>query len=395
MRKFSSVYDHISPAYGSKIMAIRTRKVKGQTKVFIDFWYNSPLGARRYRKDFDGGKKAAQAEERRLRALLEQNGGVFPDQEPSVSLLPESPAASKLPESEITFGKAVDHYRRTEYLRKKPNTQDGYDEILASKHLSGWLDLPLSRIDSVAFGMLDAGISRLSPSRRRNIHTVIRAVVRAAKEGGLIDSLPPLPRLPRVGQTAVRLFPKEHLPAVLQALPSTSLRVAVALAAWAGLRIGEIRGLRWSDVDLRDTTEARLVVQRGLSTRKGRVAPPKSSHQRTIPLPAPLVLILKEAKRDARGEAVVANNAGLPVTYGRVSRALKQALKTCGIKENLGMHSLRHLFVTTLFKRGVGATIVQRLAGHSSLEVTQRYSHIGLEEMKGAMSRFTLDEGPV
>jgi integrase len=68
------------------------------------------------------------------------------------------------------------------------------------------------------------------------------------------------------------------------------LRTAVALATFAGLRIGKVRALEVRDVDW---TYSRLFVPRALSD--GEVVTPKSGHERVVPLAPDLALILAEA----------------------------------------------------------------------------------------------------
>ncbi len=71
------------------------------------------------------------------------------------------------------------------------------------------------------------------------------------------------------------------------------LRTAIALAALAGLRMGEVRALEVRDVDVEG---ARILVRHVLS--KDEVLPPKSGHERVVPLAPDLAEMVGEALRD-------------------------------------------------------------------------------------------------
>lgn len=73
-----------------------------------------------------------------------------------------------------------------------------------------------------------------------------------------------------------------------------------------------------------------------------------------------------------------------------IRSALVRAQSRAGVS-GWTLHTLRHSFVTELFRRGVGAPAVQRPAGHHSLSVTQRYSHVVLDDLRRAVD--ALDRG--
>jgi len=127
---------------------------------------------------------------------------------------------------------------------------------------------------------------KASASRRRNFLVVVRSVLRASVTEGYLTTMPALPRLPRVGRSVVQAFPAEALPKLL-ATAGAATRLAFALAAYAGLRAGEVRGLRWSDVNLRTRT---IVVRRAITKREE--ASPKSGHERLIPIAKALFALL-------------------------------------------------------------------------------------------------------
>jgi integrase len=110
------------------------------------------------------------------------------------------------------------------------------------------------------------------------------------RTGRLLATMPRLPRIPRVGRKAVRPFHRDDLDAILAKAPPQA-RLAFALAAFAGLRSGEVRGLRWSDVDLKGNT---LTVRRALT--RNEETTPKSGGHRVVPITAALRALLDAAE---------------------------------------------------------------------------------------------------
>ena len=124
-------------------------------------------------------------------------------------------------------------------------------------------------------------------------------------------------------------------------------RVAAALAGWAGLRLGEIRGLKWSDVNL-EANE--LTVSRAV-TAKGEEKPPKTeAGARMVPIVPALRRELRvwwmRTPRKRPTDYVVCSAEGKPVQECSLNRALRSAIKRAEIDvregERLSWHSLRH-----------------------------------------------------
>ena len=159
------------------------------------------------------------------------------------------------------------------------------------------------------------------------------------------------------------------------------------LALTTGLRIGELLGLKWSDIDL---DARRLRVSRQLQRGEGGVifTEPKAASRRTVDLPASTVEALKRHRKRQVEETLKAGGAyldndllfagdlGGPIGPEKVTqRAFKPLLKRAGLPE-IRFHDLRHTFATLLLTRGVHPTYVQRALGHASVKITlDRYSH--------------------
>jgi len=160
------------------------------------------------------------------------------------------------------------------------------------------------------------------------------------------------------------------------------LGVAVALAALAGLRQGEVRALEVRDVNLK---QGILEVRWALSENQ-RVAP-KSGDERAFPIGGPLAEVLTQAVRGKLPAArVVLNQNGRTPSRQAVLSALKEVQRRHSLPPR-SFHSLRHYFLTALVRGGANLEAVRELAGHSKLLTTQRYLHASGADLRDAMSK--------
>ena len=82
----------------------------------------------------------------------------------------------------------------------------------------------------------------------------------------------------------------------------------------------------------------------------------------------------------------VLDEAGQTPGRQHVLYQFKLFLKRSGLKER-SFHSLRHHFISELMKHGAGAETVRVLAGHSKLEMTQRYAHVATGDLRSAIDK--------
>jgi integrase len=134
-----------------------------------------------------------------------------------------------------------------------------------------------------------------------------------------------------------------------------------------GCRRGEIRKIRWADVDL----------QRGVLTIRGGYA--KNKQTRHVPLNAEAVEVLRRWKAQSLGSDVV-----FPVL--RVDKSWKAVLKAAKIAR-FRWHDLRHTFASKLVMAGVDLNTVRELLGHADIAMTLRYAHLAAEHKADAVAR--------
>lgn len=165
--------------------------------------------------------------------------------------------------------------------------------------------------------------------------------------------------------------------------PIISGDVAFALACFAGLRRGEVLGLRRGDIDL----DAGLIrVERQRVRVKGQLvtAPPKSSAGvRIVPISPELAPILCKAVRNLLPAAYL-----VPISPETLGRRWSTAQKTAGIKTPYRIHDLRHTYATRLVLEGINLRVLQYVIGHADYQLTvSTYTHIGATAAKIELSR--------
>ena len=143
------------------------------------------------------------------------------------------------------------------------------------------------------------------------------------------------------------------------------LRDIVIIAAWTGLRKGNILNLKWNQVDLM----ARVILLNGEETKnKEDLRIPIASH-------AYHVLEVTMKKNDSKSPYVFYDNNGMPFKAGRIQLNFKKALKCVEI-EDFRFHDLRHCFASWHRQSGVDLDTLAELMGHKDTRMTRRYAHI-------------------
>lgn len=379
-------------------MTVRTENRRGLRRLVIDITYRNQDGQHtRFRQDAQVQTvPGARAEDARRTMLLAVTGAPFErpmppiedDEPPSTRPKREKPVEL---ETTITFSEAADRFLALyAETRLKPSTRRGYRSVLETLLVPRLGKRDLLEIDATMVRELDRDLlkKKAQPSTRRNVQCVLRSVLRFAIEQGLADELPKMPPLPRVGATVTMAMSDEEVDRVLDEVPD-AYQLAFGLSRYAGLRAGEVRGLRWGDVDLAKNV---IVVRRARCC--GVEAPPKSGHERLIPIHPTLREMLEAETVESSKHYVTGPSPETPWTEFALGHAFSRACKKTKV-EGFRLHDLRHWFVTTLFRVGNSAPVVQRLAGHAHLITTQRYAHATLEDLETGIRRMHAGNGAV
>ena len=169
----------------------------------------------------------------------------------------------------------------------------------------------------------------------------------------------------------------------------TATNIAVLLCMFSGLRIGELCGLKWSDVDFDNgTISVSRTVQR--INKGGRsevvVGTPKSkSSVRIVPVPKFIVDIMKQNKK-ADGFYLISGKVK-PVEPRTMQYRFKSILKACGVRD-VNFHLLRHTYATVCIEQGFDPQTLSELLGHADASITlNRYVHSSMQMKRKYVDR--------
>jgi len=206
--------------------------------------------------------------------------------------------------------------------------------------------------------------------------------------------------LPREEQHEVLPLRPEQAQQLLQKVREHRLDALLTLALTTGMRIGEILGLRWQDIDLKvGFLQVRRTV--GYYAKYGFVIgePKTAKSRRMIILPDFVVEKLKahrtlqlEIRLQAGStwvdnDLVFCNKRGGFVSRQTIVYQFNKVLKDVGFP-HMRFHDLRHSAATLLLSMGVNLKVVQEILGHSTISVTANiYSHTLPSMQKEAMSK--------
>ncbi len=256
--------------------------------------------------------------------------------------------------------------------QEKPSNLDTRERIW-KKHLEPALgSLALDRIGDEEIQQLKGRLSKKSPKTVNNVLTTIGKLLKVAVEWKVIGGLPCRIRLLKTAKPVVEFYEDAELERLVEAADKVDRRalVAVLLGADAGLRLGEILGVEWPDVDL---GRGLLKVRRAIYG--AHVTLPKGGKPRVVPLTARLSAAL-QAHRHLRGERVLYQDGGQPAEREWLKWLVDVVERRAGLRRGGRLHILRHTFCSRLAAKNVPMLTIQALAGHRSLETTQRYMHL-------------------
>ena len=252
--------------------------------------------------------------------------------------------------------------------------------------------LKASEVRSLYRRKLDAGLSSRTV---QIIHTVLRkALQQSVRDDVLPRNVCDAVKAPRKVKKEMRPLTPEQARTFLEAARGDRLEALYILAVTAGLREGELLGLRWEDVDLEGGV---LRVRRQLTRTKDGLSftAPKRGKTRVVRLTGPAIVALvahQEVQTRAQTNAgslwqdsdlVFTSTAGTPVDVGNLTyRSFRPLLMRADLPQ-IRFHDLRHTCATLLLSKGTHPKIVQEMLGHATITQTMdTYSHV-LPDMQG------------
>lgn len=241
--------------------------------------------------------------------------------------------------------------------------------------------------------LIQDGLSARSVQR---YHTVVKQVLDYAYKQGIINENPilrvELPKAPRTQHGTA--YTIEEVLTLFKVVKNERLAPVIHLAAWYGLRRGEILGLTWNNVDLDACTMD--ICQTVTRVNELVIAPrtKTSSSLRRLWLTEETCQLLRQLRhqqlveRVKFGESYIVNDFVFKMENGDmmkpeyVSITFKKLLEENGLR-HIRFHDLRHTAATLLLESGVQIQDVSRYLGHSNISVTMDvYGHLSTETNK-------------
>ncbi|MDE6574692.1 MAG: tyrosine-type recombinase/integrase [Muribaculaceae bacterium] len=230
----------------------------------------------------------------------------------------------------------------------------------------------------------DISASGLKPSSVRQRLTSVRSFYKYLRRAGIIDVNPSVTiRAPKAGKTLPVFVPAENTKELLDNFVKDDSEnfeiirdeLIVAMIYNTGMRAAEVVGLRDSAVSIA-RSELKVLGKR--------------NKERVIPFGDELKTMI-EHYRNLRKQITGSDTLpmffvrpdGRPVYYRIVYLAVRKWLDISGVQlRRKSPHVLRHSFATDMLNNGAALAVLQQLLGHSSLQTTQKYTHLTYRELQ-------------
>lgn len=262
----------------------------------------------------------------------------------------------------------------------KPRTRSLYAGLLARLILPAFAGMPLRAITAHQVRAWHTGIGTDTPTQRAHAYALLRTILSDAVHDGEMPSNPARIRGAGSAKRVHKIKPASlaELEALVAAMPDR-YRLMVLLAAWCGLRYGELAELRRSDVDL----QAGVVRVRRAVVRVDRnyvVGAPKSeAGVRDVNVPPHLLPMVKthlanNISGGKDGLIFPAADGTTHLNHRTLSKVFDRAREGAG-RPDLRFHDLRH--TGAVLAASTGATLAELMArlGHSTPAAAMRYQH--------------------
>lgn len=223
-----------------------------------------------------------------------------------------------------------------------------------------------------------------SPSTVRNVLMPLRSLLRYAVEMEFIAVNPIQDlRLPGKDERPTAIVTPDMAGLLLASLPRAEDRAIYATGLYAGLRLGEIRALRWKSIDFAGGI---IRVEASWDAKEGETEPKSRAGKRNVPLLEPLREIFGQLSPGGPEALVFPNSAGKPFNAQTLYKRTDRELAGLGLPR-VRLHACRHSFASYAIAAGLNMKLLSTFMGHASISITiDRYGHLlpGSEADAGA-----------
>lgn len=310
--------------------------------------------------------------------------------------------------SKLTFGNWLKIWLDEYCVSIKPRTKSLYENcieyrikpFLGSVKLQKLKPAMIQKFYNDALNGKQDNKKAISPKTVKNLHGIVHKALQQAVEIGYIKLNPAaVCVLPKVQKAKINPMDEQQTKLFIKAIANEPLRRLFLVALFTGMREGEVIGLTWDNIDLKNGT---IYITQQLQRHDGeyKLMPPKNSKSRLI-VPAPYIMdILKEeqtAQKENRLKAgplwenkngfVFTNAIGGHYSQQYVHKKFKNVVQSIEMP-SLRFHDLRHTYAVAAIMAGDDIKTVSENLGHASVAFTlDIYGHVTDEMRQSSAER--------
>ena len=299
----------------------------------------------------------------------------------------------------LTVAAFLDRWLQVSRNRVKPRTHFRYGELvrLHVNPVIGGTQLTKLRPLHVEelYGLLRK--HGLSGTTVLQVHRILHAAFNQAVKWQLLERNPTdAVKAPRKTSREAASLGADEIPALLKAVEGSQLQLPTLIALGTGMRLGEVLGLRWQDVDLETATAS---VRQTLQITMQFDTPKSHRSTRSLTLPGFLRDALRAHKKVLNerrlllGESwhdldlICERGDGQPLRPDTISKQFRVAMKAAGL--DITFHGLRHTHASLMLAAGADLKVTSSRLGHSSISITaDLYTHVTSTLDKNATEAF-------
>lgn len=220
----------------------------------------------------------------------------------------------------------------------------------------------------------------LKPSSIRKYHTVLNQIFVAFLEWNELKENPSKKvKLPQLNKPVKRIWSKEEVQKFLEVAKDYQYFIAYYLAIFTGMRLGEVLGLEWRNIDFKNNT-IYVIKQIGRGADNKPIVKnytKTDASNRSIYISDDVKDVLKEAQitQDPKSSYVCTTSIGTIITESNIRRSMKAICKKANIPY-ISFHEQRHTHASLALQIGVEPKVIQERLGHNKLSTTMDiYTH--------------------
>lgn len=256
--------------------------------------------------------------------------------------------------SDITLREAFRRYIDNAVL--SPSTLRQYNQI-ARLRLQSVMDEHIGNLTNEDLQIaLNQDIKHLQPKTARNISGLLSAVLKEYRPDFQLHL-----KLPQKVKTQIFIPSEEQVKQLLKAAENTDMEIPLMLASCLGLRMSEVLGLKWNNVNVKSNKiTIRYAIVTGEDNKAYEKVPKTYAGYRTISAPSNLMEVLKKSRGEAAKDDHIVN-----LDFRQINYRFEKMLTTLQIP-HFRFHDLRHYHASVLLAMGVPNKYAQERLGHAT-----------------------------